>query len=190
MKGLFCQKVGMMGYWTDTKCIAVTVLRIIDHCQLNQDMVLIKTKQRIKKPQEFLVKSIIEQTDEKTKLKGMFRQMEIDNFQINDFIDIQGTTKGKGFAGVVKRYGVPVRGRSCVSLAHRTIGSTGARITKVFKNQIMPGHMGVNKRTQQNLQIVNIEDGLIFVKGSIPGAKNSTVFVKKAIKKQGVINNE
>ena len=190
MKGLFCKKVGMIGYWTDTKCIPVTVLNIVDHCKLDHDMVLIKTKQKIKKPQNSLVSSItnneVNTHSNIKKIKGMFRKMEIGSFEIGDFIDVQGTTKGKGFCGVVKRYGVPVRGRSCVSLAHRTIGSTGARITKVFPNQIMAGHMGVKKRTQQNLKIINIEDNLIFVKGSSPGAKNSTVFVQKALKKGGI----
>jgi large subunit ribosomal protein L3 len=109
-----------------------------------------------------------------------------DAFEANTVIDVTGISKGKGFAGVMKRYGFQGGPATHGSHFHRTPGSIGNRATpgRVFAQKKMPGHMGAVKKTQQNLSVVemNLEEGYMLVKGSIPGAKNSFVKVSKAIK--------
>ncbi len=102
-------------------------------------------------------------------------------------VDVTGTTIGKGFAGGMKRWNFGgLRASHGVSVSHRSHGSTGGRQDpgKVFKNKKMAGHMGQRQRTQQNLQVVQIDEvqGLIFIKGAIPGHENSWVSIKDAIK--------
>jgi large subunit ribosomal protein L3 len=100
-------------------------------------------------------------------------------------VDISGVTQGKGFAGAMKRWGFGgLRATHGVSVSHRSHGSTGNRQDpgRVFKNKKMAGHMGARNRTQQNLEIVrtDVERGLLFVKGSVPGHKGSWLTVKDA----------
>ena len=103
------------------------------------------------------------------------------------FVDVRSTTIGKGFAGVMKRHNFSgLRATHGVSVSHRSHGSTGQRQDpgKVFKGKKMAGHMGNKVRTMQNLEIIksDLENDLLYLKGSIPGSKNSEVLVKKAIK--------
>ena len=110
-----------------------------------------------------------------------------EHFVAGQKVDITGHTVGKGFAGAMKRWGFGgLRATHGVSVSHRSHGSTGNRQDpgKVFKNKKMAGHMGDRQRTQQNLEVVRTDDerGLIFVKGSVPGAKNSWLTVADAVK--------
>ena len=110
-----------------------------------------------------------------------------DHFIDGQLVDITGHTQGKGFAGAMKRWGFGgMRASHGVSITHRAHGSTGQRPDpgKVFKNKKMAGHMGDRQRTQQNLEIVrtDVARGLIFVKGSVPGAKNGWLLVRDAVK--------
>ena len=110
-----------------------------------------------------------------------------DHFIAGQLVDIQGVTKGKGFAGGMKRWGFGgLRATHGVSVSHRSLGSTGQRQDpgKVFKNKKMAGHMGAKNRTQQNLEIVRTDAlrGLIFVKGSVPGSKGGWLKVFDAVK--------
>ena len=103
------------------------------------------------------------------------------------YVDITSKTIGKGFAGVMKKYNFSgLRASHGVSVSHRSHGSTGQRQDpgKVFKGKKMAGHMGDKIRTIQNLEIIksDIENNLIFIKGSIPGSKNTEVLVKKSVK--------
>ena len=103
------------------------------------------------------------------------------------FVDIKSRTIGKGFAGVIKRHNFSgLRASHGVSISHRSGGSTGQNQDpgKVFKNKKMPGHMGDKLRTIQNIEIIKSdpENDLLYLKGSIPGSKNSEVLVKKAVK--------
>ncbi len=103
------------------------------------------------------------------------------------FVDVKSRTIGKGFAGVMKRHNFSgLRATHGVSVSHRSHGSTGQRQDpgKVFKGKKMAGHMGNKIRTIQNLEIIktDIDNNLLFVKGSIPGSKNCEILVKKAIK--------
>jgi large subunit ribosomal protein L3 len=114
-------------------------------------------------------------------------ELSADHFVPGQMVDIQGCTQGKGFAGVMKRWGFSgLRATHGVSLSHRSHGSTGQRQDpgKVFKNKKMAGHMGARNRTQQNLEVVrtDVERGLIFVKGSVPGHKGGWLLVKDAVK--------
>ena len=110
-----------------------------------------------------------------------------DHYVAGQIVDIQGVTQGKGFQGGMKRWGFGgLRATHGVSVSHRSLGSTGQRQDpgKVFKNKKMAGHMGDANRTQQNLEIVgtDVERGLIFVKGSVPGSKGGWLIVKDAVK--------
>jgi large subunit ribosomal protein L3 len=110
-----------------------------------------------------------------------------EHFLAGQLVDITGHTQGKGFAGAMKRWGFGgMRASHGVSISHRAHGSTGQRQDpgKVFKNKKMAGHMGDKQRTQQNLEVVrtDAERGLIFVKGSVPGAKNGWLLIKDAVK--------
>lgn len=109
-------------------------------------------------------------------------------FAEGQFVDVIGITKGKGFQGVVKRFRVAGGPAAHGSMFHRRIGAIGQRQTpgRTWRNQKMPGHMGSEKRTVQNLRIVKIlpEKNLILVKGAIPGANGDDVIVRSAIKGQ------
>ena len=136
-------------------------------------------------------------TEAKKKLKE-FRVSSIDNykegnefgleiFQDVKFVDTRSKTIGKGFAGAMKRHNFGgLRASHGVSISHRSHGSTGQRQDpgKVFKGKKMAGHMGNKIRTMQNIEIIktDLENALLYLKGSIPGSKNSEVFVKKSVK--------
>jgi large subunit ribosomal protein L3 len=114
-------------------------------------------------------------------------ELSADHFVAGQMVDIQGRTQGKGFAGGMKRWNFGgLRATHGVSVSHRSLGSTGQRQDpgRVFKNKKMAGHMGDKYRTQQNLEIVgtDVERGLIFVKGSVPGSKGGWLFVKDSVK--------
>jgi large subunit ribosomal protein L3 len=109
------------------------------------------------------------------------------HFVPGQLVDVAGHTQGKGFAGAMKRWGFGgMRATHGVSISHRAHGSTGNRQDpgRVFKNKKMAGHMGDRERTQQNLEIVRVDDerGLLFVKGSVPGSKNTWLTVVDSVK--------
>ena len=110
------------------------------------------------------------------------------SFTEGQLVDVIGVSKGKGFQGVVKRFRVAGGPATHGSMFHRRIGSVGMRQTpgRVWKNQAMPGHMGGENRTVQNLRIVKViaEKNLLLVKGAIPGANGDDVIVRSAIKGQ------
>ena len=109
-------------------------------------------------------------------------------FTEGQLVDVIGITKGKGFQGVVKRFRVGGGPAAHGSMFHRRIGSIGMRQTpgRTWKNQRMPGHMGSERRTVQNLRVIKIiaEKNLILVNGAIPGANGDDVIVRLAIKGQ------
>ena len=108
-------------------------------------------------------------------------------FKDNKFLDVRSKTIGKGFAGVMKRWNFGgLRASHGVSVSHRSHGSTGQRQDpgKVFKGKKMAGHMGDKYRTMLNLEVVksDLENGLLYLRGSIPGSKNATVYIRESIK--------
>ena len=134
-------------------------------------------------PKKILKEFRIENIDQVK--EGNERGLEI--FKDKKFLDVRSKTIGKGFAGVMKRWNFGgLRASHGVSVSHRSHGSTGQRQDpgKVFKGKKMAGHMGDKSRTMLNLEIIksDIENNLLFIKGSIPGAKNSTVFLRESVK--------
>ncbi len=114
-------------------------------------------------------------------------ELGLEIFKDKKFIDVRSKTIGKGFAGVMKRWNFGgLRASHGVSVSHRSHGSTGQRQDpgKVFKGKKMAGHMGDKFRTMLNLEIIksDLENNLLYIKGSIPGSKNSTVFLRSSIK--------
>lgn len=208
--GLIAKKLGMMQIFTeDGTQVPVTVLKV-DPCTVIEQKTEEKhgysavmlgvgevAPRKLSKPQrEMFVKK---QMDPKKLLKE-FRVdasnmmdvgsvVDASHLAQGQFIDVTGVSIGKGFAGGMKRHNFGgLRASHGVSVSHRSHGSTGNRQDpgKVFKNKKMAGHMGARKVTKLNLfvQSVDAERGVIYVKGSVPGAKNGIVFVRDAIKKQ------
>ena len=151
---------------------------------------------RLKKPQRKIFSSI------NIKPKNVIKEFKVDNenilevgsklninhFKIDQYIDASSISIGKGFAGVMKRHNFGgLRASHGVSISHRSHGSTGQNQDpgRVFKGKKMAGRMGNRKVTKQNLKVLDIDDvnNLLIVKGSVPGKKNSIIFLKDSIKK-------
>ena len=207
--GVIAQKVGMTRIFTDAgEHIPVTVLKL-DNCQV----VAHRTKDKngyvavqvgvgtakvknVSKAQRghFAVASV----EPKRKL-AEFRvsdealipvgaELTADHFVVGQFVDVSGTTTGKGFAGGMKRWNFGgLRATHGVSVSHRSIGSTGGRQDpgKTFKNKKMPGHLGAERVTTQNLRVVqtDVERGLILVEGAVPGVAGGWIHVRDAVKR-------
>ncbi len=134
-------------------------------------------------PKKILKEFRIENTDQYK--EG--NELGIEIFKDKKFLDVRSKTIGKGFAGVMKRWNFGgLRASHGVSVSHRSHGSTGQRQDpgKVFKGKKMAGHMGDKLRTMLNLEVVksDLENNLLYLKGSIPGSKNSTVFLRESVK--------
>ena len=113
-------------------------------------------------------------------------EIKVDAFEQGDKIDVQGTTKGKGFQGVIKRHGQHRGPMGHGSMYHRRPGSMGSTSTpgRVYKGKKLPGHMGCETVTIQNLDVVKIDTdkNVILVKGSVPGAKGAILKIRKSVK--------
>ena len=175
------------------------IIQIINSKNRGYDAIQVgfgKIKQsKLNKPQKGL---FAKRNTEPKKILKEFRVNDLSNYKEGNefgveifdnvkFVDVKSKTIGKGFAGAMKRHNFSgLRATHGVSISHRSHGSTGQRQDpgKVFKNKKMAGHMGDKFRTIQNIEIIktDIENSLIYLKGSIPGSKNSKIFVKKAVK--------
>jgi large subunit ribosomal protein L3 len=117
----------------------------------------------------------------------MGQELKADVFEPGNYVDIVGTTKGKGFAGVVKRHGFRGGRATHGSMFHRAPGSIGASAdpSRVFKGTKLPGRMGNERKTVQNLLVwaVRPEMNVILIRGAVPGSKNGFVLIKQAVKK-------
>lgn len=114
------------------------------------------------------------------------QEIKVDQFAEGEFVDVTGTSKGKGFQGVIKRHGQARGPMSHGSHYHRGPGSMGSiQANRVPKGKKLPGHMGGETVTLQNLQVIKVdaERNVLLIKGSIPGPKNSYVSIKSALKK-------
>ncbi len=116
------------------------------------------------------------------------KEVALESFAAGTYVDVTGESKGKGFAGVMKRYNFRGGPAAHGSHFHRRVGSIGNRATpgRVFKNKKMPGHMGTDKKTVQNIVVVEVNPakGYLLLKGSVPGAKEGFIKISKALKKQ------
>jgi large subunit ribosomal protein L3 len=108
--------------------------------------------------------------------------LTVEGFKVGDYVKVSGVSKGKGFAGVIKRHGKAGGPASHGSRFHRTTGSIGQRTSpgEVFKNMKLPGHMGDDTVTVQNLKVVavRVEENLLLLRGAVPGSKNNLVIIR------------
>ncbi|MDO8786243.1 MAG: 50S ribosomal protein L3 [Syntrophales bacterium] len=115
------------------------------------------------------------------------QELKADIFSVGDYVDVVGTTKGKGFAGVIKRHNFSGGRATHGSMFHRAPGSIGASAypSRVFKGKKLPGHMGNVRKTVQNLMVYGVrpDRNLLLVKGAVPGSKKGFVLIKPSIKK-------
>src|SRR6266478_8148426 len=119
--------------------------------------------------------------------------LSVTQFQVGDFVDVIGRSKGKGFQGVMKKHNFAGQGAAHGSKTHRRNGAIGNRSTpgRIWKNMGMPGHMGDGRVTVQNLQVLQVReaDKVILISGAVPGANGSYVVVRPAIKKTATTAN-
>src|SRR5438093_2892191 len=112
--------------------------------------------------------------------------LAVTQFQAGDFVDVIGRSKGKGFQGVMKKHNFAGQGAAHGSKTHRRIGAVGNRSTpgRIWKNQGMPGHLGDERVTVQNLQVMQVRESekIILISGAVPGANGSYVVVRPAVK--------
>ena len=154
----------------------------IKNSKLNKSMKGFFAKKNTE-PQQIIKEYRVEKTDD----YKAGNEIGLESFKDVKFIDVRSKTIGKGFAGVMKKYNFGgLRASHGVSVSHRSHGSTGQNQDpgKVFKNKKMAGHMGSKFRTILNLEIIrsDIENSLIYIKGSIPGSKNSLIYLRKSKK--------
>ena len=208
--GLLAQKLGMTRIFTaDGNHVPVTVLKV-DNCQVvavrteDKDgytavqlgVGTAKVKNVSKAERERFAqakvepkKKLVEFRVSADALLEVGAELSVEHFLDGQFVDVTGTTIGKGFAGVMKRHNFGgLRATHGVSVSHRSHGSTGQRQDpgKVFKNKKMAGHMGQVRVTTQNLKVVSTDAarGLILILGAVPGSEGGYVMVKDAVKRK------
>ena len=209
--GLIATKIGNSSFFSENgNVIPVTVLKV-DECIVSNIKTLEKDGyssiqvvsidgksdiKKIKKPQQKLFANI------KCNPKKIIKEFRIDpenhleigtklnvsHFKKDQYVDVTSKSIGKGFAGAMKRHNFGgLRASHGVSVSHRSHGSTGQNQDpgKVFKGKKMAGHMGAKKVTKQNLKVIDVdeENKILIINGSVPGRKNSVVFVNDSVKK-------
>jgi large subunit ribosomal protein L3 len=207
--GVIAQKIGMTRIFTDAgEHVPVTVLRLAN-CQVvghltkeKNGYVAVQLGAGARKPSRltraernnFAIakvepkRKVVEFRVDENSLIPVGAEITADHFITGQFVDVTGTSIGKGYAGGMKRWNFGgLRATHGVSISHRSIGSTGGRQDpgRTFKNKKMPGHMGVDRVTTLNLKVVqtDVERGLILVEGAVPGAKGGWIMVRDAVKK-------
>ncbi len=207
--GLLAQKLGMTRIFAaDGNHLPVTVLKV-DHCQVvavrtdetngytavQLGVGKAKVKNVSKAQRGHFAKAKVEPKRKlaefrvsKDNLLEVGAELSAAHFIAGQFVDVVGTTIGKGFAGSMKRWNFGgLRATHGVSVSHRSHGSTGNRQDpgRTFPGKKMAGHLGVERVTQQNLKVVetDVEQGLIYVHGAVPGHEGSYVLIKDAVKR-------
>ena len=209
--GLIATKLGNSSYFDGSgKSLPVTILKISD-CIVSGVKTIEKNGyssvqlasidgkndiKKLKKPQQKLFadlkinpkKVVKEFRVDQENILEIGSNLNVSHFKQDQFVDVTSTSIGKGFAGAMKRHNFGgLRASHGVSVSHRSHGSTGQNQDpgKVFKGKKMAGHMGATQVTIQNLKVVEVdeENSLLIIKGSVPGKKNSIIFIKDAIKK-------
>jgi large subunit ribosomal protein L3 len=211
LKGMLGEKMGMTHFYQDDgKCIPVTMVKVgpcivLQQKTLDNDGYVAvqigfgpQKQQRVGKAlrghfgkaAQGCFRHVQEmQVAEGKELPDVGSELKISElFQEGDFVDVTGVSLGRGFSGVVRRYGV--KGQPATRGTHevrRHIGSVGCRKTpgRIFKNKKMPGRHGGTKSTVQNLRVIKVleEEGVLLVKGAVPGPRGNIVKVRRAAKK-------
>jgi len=205
IKGLMAKKVGMSQKFLENgDHVPVTLLEVEDHVVIKQEVGRVRlgtdvTKEnRINKPQRNylkkyslpMVRKVKEFACDAADVYETGQVLTVDMLSDFGYVDVTAYTKGRGFAGVIKRWNFSgLCASHGVSVSHRSHGSTGNRQDpgRVFKGKKMAGHYGSAQRTVQNLKIIEIisDSKLILVRGAVPGPKGGLVLIKKAVKKGG-----
>jgi len=208
--GLIAQKLGMTRVYDDAgEHVPVTVLKV-ENCQVvgvrrtegngyNAVQLGVGTRKprNVSKPMRgHFAKSKVEPKAKLAEFRvsedallDVGAELTADHFVAGQFVDVTGTSIGKGFAGSMKRHNFGgLRATHGVSISHRSHGSTGNRQDpgRVFKNKKMAGHMGDSRVTVQNLRIVStdVEKGLILIRGAVPGSEGGFVLIRDAVKRK------
>lgn len=206
MEGLLGKKIGMTHIFSESgQMIPVTIIEAgpclilaVKEKSIQLGFDLVKKESRFKKPilgyfkklNVAPLKLIKEVSRDPQKEYELGEQIKVDLFKSGEFVDITGTSRGFGFQGGMKRWGWSGQPQSHGSTSHRRIGSMGASTTpgRVWKGLRIAGHMGNQRVTVQNLQVVkvDVQNNLLLVKGTVPGHKNSYLIIRKAKKKKTV----
>lgn len=212
MKGILGRKIGMTQvFTTDGKLIPVTVIEATANVVMQKKTVETDgynavqlgfedkreslanspEKGHAKKANTSPKRFIKELRFEEMMSYEVGEQVKVDIFTAGEVVDVTGTSKGKGFAGVIKRHNQHIGPKGHGSGAHRIVGSMGPiGPNRIYPGKNMPGQMGRETKTIQNLEIVavDVENNVLLVSGSVPGPKKGLVVVKSAIKADGQIN--
>ncbi|MBN2351903.1 MAG: 50S ribosomal protein L3 [Spirochaetales bacterium] len=206
MLAVIGEKIGMTQMFDEAGALVpVTVVKVEDHVVIGSrnkekngyNALIVGTKHakknRVKKPVAKQFPEGIEPLKIIREFRDFERECRIgDKFGVEilkdiSFVDVVGICKGKGFQGVIRRHGFKGGKSTHGSKTHREVGSTGQNTypSRVFKNKKMPGHMGNNRVTTQNLRLVKIdpENKMLLIRGSIPGAIHNTIIVSTAKRK-------
>jgi len=207
--GVIAQKVGMTRVFTDAgEHVPVTVLKlescqVVAHRTVEKDgYAALQLGSGMKKPKNttraerghFAVakvepkRRLVEFRVDAETMIPVGAEITADHFLEGQYVDVTGTSTGKGYAGAMKRWNFGgLRATHGVSISHRSHGSTGGRQDpgRVFKNKKMAGHLGAERVTTQNLRVVrtDVERGLILVEGAVPGVKGGWIIVRDAVKR-------
>ena len=214
MKGILGRKIGMTQVFaTNGKLVPVTVVEVEpnvvsqikteanDGYDAIQLAAVSKKESRSNKPEiGHLKKANTTPKRFLRELRGvdvsnytLGQELKADIFQEGEMVDVTGTSKGKGTQGVIKRHNQARGPMSHGSQSHRVVGSMGTLLPmRVLPGKKMPGHMGGEQVTVQNLEIIQIdvENNIILIKGNVPGPKKSLVFIKSAIKNMDKVNDK
>jgi large subunit ribosomal protein L3 len=206
--GVIAQKVGMMRVFTDAgEHVPATVLRlancqVIAHrtkdkngyvaLQLGAGTRKVRNVSKAERGHFALAKvepkrKLAEFRVEENELIPVGAEITADHFVVGQYVDVTGTSIGKGFAGPMKRWNFGgLRASHGVSISHRSHGSTGGRQDpgKTFKGKKMAGHMGVDRVTTLKVVMTDVERGLVLVEGAVPGAKGGWITLRDAVKKK------
>lgn len=206
MIGLIGTKIGMTQVFDDTgRLVPVTVVKIAPNVVVARktadangyDAVVfgafVAKKTRVTKPYAGQFPEGVQPTKLLREMRDFGKEVQVgqslgaEAFEGVRFVDVTATSKGKGFQGVMKRWGFGGGRSTHGSKFHREPGSTGQRTYphKTFKNVKLPGHMGSEKVTVLNLKVARVDaaEGLVLVRGAVPGPRNCTVVVRSAVKK-------
>lgn len=212
MKGILGRKLGMTQVFaTDGTLVPVTVVQATDNVVLQKktvstdgyDAVQVGFEDKREKLANQAEKGIAAKAN--TAPKRFIREfrydemmsyevgdlIKVDSFVAGEVVDVTGTSKGKGYQGVIKRHGQSIGPKGHGSGAHRIVGSMGPIApNRIAPGKKLPGQMGNVKKTVQNLEIISVdtENNLLLIKGSVPGPKKGLVIVKSAVKGNGKVN--